>query len=241
MKYVLKSLMALALFHTMTSASFAASILPDGSDFGLPIAGVTFSGNGISSSNIAQTTFNGVTLGLSATPRYSSPALSNDGAGTFFAQTGAFVSEPGHSANPLDPYAKWNFNFFIGSAASSSYSYLLYYDFDPTAGNDISTHGIFTLPPGQNSWNLGMDFLASSLNPGRPPGFNLSTFDPNAVGEYSFKLAAYTASGLNPYANEVFSTSMVVSAIPEPGEWAMMLSGLAVVGLMARRRRQSKQ
>jgi hypothetical protein len=34
---------------------------------------------------------------------------------------------------------------------------------------------------------------------------------------------------------------VTVSAVPEPGEWAMMLSGLAVVGAIARRRRQNKQ
>jgi len=33
--------------------------------------------------------------------------------------------------------------------------------------------------------------------------------------------------------------SLNVAAVPEPGEWAMMLAGLGVVGLIAKRRRQS--
>ncbi len=34
---------------------------------------------------------------------------------------------------------------------------------------------------------------------------------------------------------------VTVSAVPEPGEWAMMLSGLAIVGAIARRRRKTIQ
>jgi hypothetical protein len=49
------------------------------------------------------------------------------------------------------------------------------------------------------------------------------------------------ASVLNGAAIARGHIDIQVSAIPEPGEWAMMLSGLAVVGAMARRRRKSIQ
>jgi hypothetical protein len=245
-------LSASLVFSTATAFATAQAILPDASGFGaLPSA--TFGGSGIPNGAVAQTTQGGVTLGLTATPRFSNPAVTNDGAGSFAALAGADPSYSGAGA----PYAKWNFNFYIGNSGQAdniaNYNYRLFYDFDPAAGNAQSTHGYISLlglvataiDPVQNSYNLGMDFLTvSSLLTGvtAPPGSGLSTFNPSAVGEYTFKLAAYTPtfslqSGLNPYGSEAFSTSMVVSAIPEPGEWAMMLAGLGVVSAIARRRR----
>jgi hypothetical protein len=54
-----------------------------------------------------------------------------------------------------------------------------------------------------------------------------------------------TLSFMSPFSNDSYGitldnivvTETLVAAIPEPGEWAMMLSGLAVVGAIARRRR----
>ena len=229
------------------SASFA-QITPDASGFG-PLPAATFGGTGIPNNAVAQTTSNGVTLGLTATPRFGSPAVTNDGAGTFFAQAGGYPGSPST--------ALWNFDYYIGNSvpttgfndAISKYNYRLFYDFNPAVGNIQSTHGYFSLlgvaatavDPIQDSYNLGFAFPPSSVAAGtfRP----ITTFNPNSLGEYTFKLAAYTTTfsniGIpNFYGAEAFSTSMVVSAIPEPGEWAMMLAGLGVVSMIARRRRK---
>jgi hypothetical protein len=231
------------LLSSIAAIASAASILPDNTGFGA-LPGATFGSptSSIPNTAVAQETFGGVTLGLSATQRYSSPAVTNNGLGTFYAAAGAFVSEPGQLANPSDPYAKWNFNWAILGAPLDilKYSYRLYYDFNSLVGNDISTHEYGPPTALQGSENLGANYLA--LNP-NPPISTFSSFDPNALGEYTFKLAAYTSTGIpltnsfNAYATEVFSTSMVVSVVPEPGEWAMMLAGLGVVSAIARRRR----
>jgi hypothetical protein len=241
------------LFSTVTAFATAQAILPDASGFGA-LSGATFGGSGIPNGAVAQTTQGGVTLGLTATPRFSNPAVTNDGAGSFAALAGADPSYSGAGA----PYAKWNFNFYIGNSGQAdniaNYNYRLFYDFNPAAGNAQSTHGYISLlgvvatvaDPVQNSYNLGMDFLATTnalTGVTAPTGAGLGTFDPSAVGEYSFKLAAYTSTGsifagnFNAYGTEAFNTSMVVSAVPEPGEWAMMLAGLGVVSAIARRRR----
>ena len=66
-----------------------------------PLSEATFGGGGIPNDNMAITTITTgaddfktvITLGLSATRRHSNPALTNDGAGTFFAGGGRTLVE----------------------------------------------------------------------------------------------------------------------------------------------------
>ncbi len=249
MKVIISSAAVSLAFAAISSAAFAAPILPDASGFGaLPVA--TFGGSGIPNNAVAQTTFNGVTLGLTATPRFSSPSVANDGAGTFTAHLGEDTVNPTASS----PLALWNFNYYISQQATANplnnFNYRLFYDFSPMVSNDQTTHGFINIPSVlsatqavQGSENLGANFLAVSnalIGLTAPPGSTLTTFNPSAPGEYSFKLAAYrpTINGLsvNLYGQEVFSTSMVVSVVPAPAEWAALLLGLAAMGLVARRK-----
>ena len=87
-------LMAAALPMALLAAPLHAQFTPTGGTFGsLPQA--TFGGSGIPN-NAVQMGHNvgGVDLGLTATQRFTSPALTNDGAGTFFATPGFDASAP---------------------------------------------------------------------------------------------------------------------------------------------------
>jgi hypothetical protein len=62
-----------------------------------------------------------------------------------------------------------------------------------------------------------------------------------AGGLGTSSIVGYDDAGLAGVTGEVFrgpTLYVTLSPIPEPGEWAMMLAGLSVVGLMVRRRRQ---
>jgi hypothetical protein len=80
--------------------------------------------------------------------------------------------------------------------------------------------GTFGLANEQSASGCG----SSSVSFGDPSLISLTPFDQTG------NVAYLSSSVLNFQA---------VSPIPEPGEWAMMMSGLAVVGLMARRRRKA--
>lgn len=186
----------------------ASPVTPTYTTFGT-LSGATFGGSGIPNDAVAITTINDgnntITLGLTATPRYSAPAVGNDGAGTFSATPGSASGK-----------ALWNFDFYY-DATGGDYIYKLLYgtdasslsSFDPTL---ISDNAATANNGGQNSENL-VWFLGG--------------FDPNAIGQYDFELQALDQSG------EVLGQSAIVvnvGTVPDAASTALLL-GIGLVGL----------
>jgi PEP-CTERM motif len=230
----------------LASAAFAAPITPTYTTFGT-LAGATFNGtttsSGIPNNAVAITTLAGssstappaLVLGLTAHQRYFAAPVTNDGAGNFIARAGVSLDTP----SPADPYATWNFGFYVGGTDVTSYLFSLVYDFDPAAGTEQAAHGrtfapgSTVSPPGQasGSWNLGMDFLDTTGSGITQPVY--PSFNPNAAGEYTFALIAYTQTSPGQF-SEVARSAINVTVVPEPASLALV--GLALAGLGAARR-----
>lgn len=225
-----------------SASAFAQAITPTFATFGaLPAA--TFGGTGIPNNNVAITTFAGsvplssLTLGLSAAQRsaggITGAALTNDGAGSFTAESGSIF--------PTNPsYASWNVGFYA-QGNTNLYAFKLLYDFNPASANAAATHGemkLFTFAgnPGtgglhQGSVNMGFGYLGASV-PGFVSAPAFAPFNPNSNGEYSFALVASNkVTGL-----EVARSAILVTAVPEPEGYALAVIGLAGLCFTARRR-----
>lgn len=231
---------------------FAAPLSPSFQIFGdLPQA--TFGGTQIPTNPTAISTIAGldddmITFGLSATQRFNNPALSNDGNGTYFAGTGSNDGTPGSNAGLLG--STWNINFFVEIEGDDGneigdYGIQLLYDFDPGVDTDESALGVIESGdefPGQlsqGSQNLLFPFLAVSVDPlefdlggGVIVNFGGSitapggSFDPTALGQYSFALRSTVLDA---------GVSINVETIPLPGAAILLLTALG--GLLVVRRK----
>lgn len=223
-----------------------ASALPIFDQFG-PLPEATFGGTGIPNTEVAagKQIIAGditITIALSATQRFSNPALTNDGAGTYFAGTGSNFGGSGQSSTEG---ALWNFNYYMSVEGANGatptladYQIDLYYDFDTALDNGLGTLGRIDVTAGilatdpsltvaQGSENLLFDFLANPI-PGlvTPPA---GSFDPNALGEYNFAL---TVSQIGGFGLE--TVAIDVQVVPAPASVALLASS----GLVMTRRRR---
>lgn len=208
MKKSIKQIMGIAFAGILSaSASFAAPIY---TTFG-PLPDATFGGSGIPNGAVAISTYNDLTLGLTATPRYSSPAVSNNGAGTFYAGVGS----------------QWNFDFYVNNTGSELYTYSLEYglaggtasSFNPLSildnGSVSGTQG------GQNSENL-IWFL---------PGYDI-----NADATYDFLLTAKNDAGGVVAQSGIQVVVGRGSSVPDGGSTIALL-GVAFAGIAGLRRK----
>ena len=217
----LKKKMALAALALAAGSAFATPVTAHYTSFGA-LSAATFGGSGIPNSDVAITSLGAgqPILGLTATQRYSNPAVVSHDNGVFQAVTGAYAAG--------DNLARWNFDYYVGGSNVGSYSYRLLADFDAGANTDESKYVDISLVSGlsfgvrQNSLNLG-DLLASASN----------SFDPSKNGEYGFILEAWQGG------REVGRSAILVDVgnVPEPTSLALVGVALAGAAFAARRRK----
>jgi len=130
---------------------------------------------------------------------------------------------------------------FFGALHTDSDPFTDTFDFNNVIGSVLASASLVTIgfTPAQN-----VDFTSATLN-----GVPLS-LTPTGVVESAFTLAELgltgplqlVVTGTTGAGGGIFSSysgTVNVTAIPEPGTWALMLTGLSGLGFMARRQNRN--
>lgn len=147
------------------------------------------------------------------------------------------------SNGTVDIIGNGYFDFYPGNGAyidldgSTNNAGVLSRDFTLTGGVDyLATLWIGGGARGQNSNDVLVDFGSTSATRTFVANAPLAewniAFTPANTGIYTLSIANSGGDNIG-----AILTSVQVSAVPEPGSWALTLAGLAALGFVARRRK----
>lgn len=119
-------------------------------------------------------------------------------------------------------------NFTVG-AGVTSFAGQASWEIDTATGTGPRLIGV-----NLDVFNASNVLVASDTFAGALANFALSTFANTAITPGNYRLVA-TGTGVRDSSLDV-TLSFIGSAVPEPGTYGLLLAGLGVVGLLARRR-----
>ena len=166
--------------------------------------------------------------------------------GTYNLGISAFGGGPVDQATPIAPGSSiYSQQFSFGGGGGF---------FSMTSGVDTLLYGKFNkfsiyAKPGSNSATFQFDLYNLSSNEISPLPANLyfivtgTTTYPVSTSTISIPVPPYSLTDFNTigidWTGKVSTTPYSVSSVPEPGEWALLMSGLGLMGFVATRRSKS--
>jgi hypothetical protein len=125
----------------------------------------------------------------------------------------------------------------LDPSANGTYSYILNFDLTGYNAGSASFSGHFAADNAV-SIKLNGTEIASGVGFGSWHDFNASSGFVSGQNSLEFVVTNYGQSYGNPTGLRVEFASSSIAAVPEPETYAMLLGGLALVGAVARRRKQ---